>query len=733
MRGKLAKKQVVRANAARLGLHDLLELTATATCEMTLDDHLGPVTSVALSPCGDYAATACADAVVRVWDLNGSRRSIRVGPDYGGSIHRTLLGHTRSVNCVAWSPDGGTLMSVGGGKTATALTEATRCDETLRLWRGVGATATEPASEGERCEVQYSDDAVPPRSLAGRKFTRGELHLAVDNAVGVVQVLPSALALADGDAEAKQRDARPGAVDSDARIMCATGPHVVPRTWVRKGATRIQVEALENFSQYGVGFDPVFNGTYTVTLATEDQALVALGAAEDLASIARWQLLGWDGKAESELERIMTQEEIEEAEAKAEREAERERKLAEEEEKARLKAEEDAKRKKKTKKEKKKKKKKKKVIPLPAPTGEDDGPAKPMKFGAYMDFPLSPYASAPITATLAAVKISVAKEAPVVVLRAHSTSVECCALSPDGQLMASGAADGSVELRGTADPRQRPATLEGHVCAVYSASFSADSSLLCTASADHSVLIWNLKLIVGGPSAADGEEGAAGTAGGGGGKEGDDEGGVEEGEGEEEEGEDAGKKSKQRSRWGRKGKKGKKGAKKKAEKKEQRKFKLKHSCPVRCCAFDPTNAGRVLSGGADGKLRLWRLDTAEVTATLSGHTNAVVCVAFSPVAAKSRLAVSGSTDGTLRVWDVSPTNAPRQLAVLDGHASYVLGCCFSLKCPPPLRRVEAAEAQAALDTATEVLRLASCGMDGSAKLWRLSVGLRAVDESSDPF
>ena len=709
-RRKLAKV-VDRQHAQRLDVVDLIELYVTSQCDMILDDHLGPVTAVALSPCGGYAATACADAVVRVWDLNGTRRSIRVGPDHGGSIHRELIGHTRSVSGVAWSADGGTLMSVGGGQATTSLTVATRSDETVRLWYGVGR------------KVIAQDEGAP---VMGRKFERGALHLAVDRAVSVVHRLPSALAveeLMEGEKTQQDQLQRPPEEGDDVPILVVNkGPDYVSRSWIRTDATRVPVLATENFTQFGIGNDPVFNGTYSIAVNVDDAAMLALGDAEVLTRISRWRLLGADGTSESELERIMSEEEIEALREKEEREAEAALKLAEEAEKKRLKEEEEAKRKKK--KKKKKKKKEKKVINVD-PVVEDNGPEKPKQFAAWVDFPFSMYSSAPFAAKQSEMKADVATEAAVTVVRAHETCVECCAYSPDGALMATGAVDGSVELRGTADPTQSPAKLEGHASSVFTMAFSADSSLLCTASADYCAFVWNLKVIVGAGAAAavEGEGEAGGAA------------ATKDGGEKEEETEEVApkkKKKKKKDRRGKKKKKGKKGDD--AEpKKEQRNLKLKHDFPVRCCAFDPQTATRLLTGAADGVLRLWRVDAAEVIDTLRGHTSAVVCCEYAPPSPKFRLAVSGSTDCTVRVWDMSRMV---QLTVLDAHTSYIMGCSLAAF---PIAATggegEKETSAASKDEADETgkLRLATASMDGTARVWQLTLGFRnAVDaESTD--
>ena len=67
-------------------------------------------------------------------------------------------------------------------------------------------------------------------------------------------------------------------------------------------------------------------------------------------------------------------------------------------------------------------------------------------------------------------------------------------------------------------------------------------------------------------------------------------------------------------------------------------------------AFSPAG-DRIVSGSDDGTLRLWDLQGNPMGETFQGHQGSVLSVAFSP--AGDRI-VSGSYDGTLRLWTASP-------------------------------------------------------------------------------
>ncbi|WAR10900.1 PKWA-like protein [Mya arenaria] len=60
--------------------------------------------------------------------------------------------------------------------------------------------------------------------------------------------------------------------------------------------------------------------------------------------------------------------------------------------------------------------------------------------------------------------------------------------------------------------------------------------------------------------------------------------------------------------------------------------------------------GRYLvSGSADGTLKVWDMHTERPIHTLQGHTDEVWCTALS---SDNEIAVSGSADGTIRLWHV---------------------------------------------------------------------------------
>ena len=87
-------------------------------------------------------------------------------------------------------------------------------------------------------------------------------------------------------------------------------------------------------------------------------------------------------------------------------------------------------------------------------------------------------------------------------------------------------------------------------------------------------------------------------------------------------------------------------------------------------AFSPDGT-RIASGSTDNTVRLWDVATGEVLSTFSGHSSYVYSVAFSPDG--TRIA-SGSLDNTIRLWDVATGEV---LSTFSGHSSSVTSVVFS--------------------------------------------------------
>ncbi len=104
----------------------------------------------------------------------------------------------------------------------------------------------------------------------------------------------------------------------------------------------------------------------------------------------------------------------------------------------------------------------------------------------------------------------------------------------------------------------------------------------------------------------------------------------------------------------------------------------------------------IVSGGADGTVKLWNLDGTE-RATLKGHQDTVSSVNFSP---DGKTIVSGGADGTVKLWNLDGT----ERATLKGHQDTVSSVNFS----------------------PDGKTIVSGGEDGTVKLWNLDGTERAT-------
>lgn len=86
------------------------------------------------------------------------------------------------------------------------------------------------------------------------------------------------------------------------------------------------------------------------------------------------------------------------------------------------------------------------------------------------------------------------------VLRGHKDAIADLAFSPDGSWLATASADHSVQLWNAADRFSGPTLLRGHEGPVSSLAFSGDSQWLATGSGDKSVRLWNVHSPFGQPT-----------------------------------------------------------------------------------------------------------------------------------------------------------------------------------------------------------------------------------------
>ena len=64
-------------------------------------------------------------------------------------------------------------------------------------------------------------------------------------------------------------------------------------------------------------------------------------------------------------------------------------------------------------------------------------------------------------------------------------------------------------------------------------------------------------------------------------------------------------------------------------------------------ALNPMESTNILTGGVDGNLESWQLDSGQSYGILEGHEDPVTCCGYHP---NGSAIFSGSEDSTVRIW-----------------------------------------------------------------------------------
>ena len=88
-----------------------------------------------------------------------------------------------------------------------------------------------------------------------------------------------------------------------------------------------------------------------------------------------------------------------------------------------------------------------------------------------------------------------------------------------------------------------------------------------------------------------------------------------------------------------------------------------HSSAVTCVQFNPRVEGQLVSGSTDKTIKVWNVSDGKCLQTLTGHSSGVCCVQFNPRDAEQL--VSGSLDRTVKLWSVADGKCER---TFTGHS-----------------------------------------------------------------
>ena len=126
-----------------------------------------------------------------------------------------------------------------------------------------------------------------------------------------------------------------------------------------------------------------------------------------------------------------------------------------------------------------------------------------------------------------------------------------------------------------------------------------------------------------------------------------------------------------------------------------------HGEAILAAQFSPATSKFLATGSGDKTARIWDTETGTPKHTLSGHSNWVLCVAWSPDG--ERLA-TGSMDKTVRIWN--PVTGKTEGSPFTGHVKWITNMAWE---PYHLWR-------------DGTPRLASASKDGTVRIWLVNTG-----------
>ncbi|EPT26420.1 notchless, putative [Toxoplasma gondii ME49] len=131
-----------------------------------------------------------------------------------------------------------------------------------------------------------------------------------------------------------------------------------------------------------------------------------------------------------------------------------------------------------------------------------------------------------------------------------------------------------------------------------------------------------------------------------------------------------------------------------------------HTEAILCVAFSP-DGSQLASGSGDMTVRLWCLNTETPLRTLKGHSNWVLCLAWAP---HGQLLASAGMDGSLRLWKGASGDAAG--IPLKGHTKPVTALAWQ-----PLHLSSVCGDDSEQSRPFPSLMLASASKDSTVRLW----------------